>query len=79
MLHIQTTTKDVNTLVLDLTAAVERHKFGVLHIHDLQRTMRNKGIKFPQACRILEIIDRIVDRIRFLPIPGTKKPPITSG
>ncbi len=55
MLHIQTTTKDVHTLVLDLTAAVERHKFGVLHVHDLQTTMRNKGIDFPETCRILEI------------------------
>lgn len=55
MIHTQTTTKDIHLLVQDLTAAVERHKFGVLHTHDLQATMRNKGIDFSETCMILEI------------------------
>ncbi len=55
MIHIQNSNKDIHSLVQDLTAAVEKHKFGVLHIHDLQGTMRNKGIDFTNACRILEI------------------------
>lgn|SRR6185437_1886599 len=38
-----------------LQAAVQRHKFGVLHIHNLQETLKKKGVDFPNACQILEI------------------------
>ena len=41
--------------VADLQAAVQRHKFGVLHIHNLQETLKKKGVDFPNACQILEI------------------------
>ena len=64
MIHIQNSDKDIHLLVQDLTAAVERHKFGVLHIHDLQTTMRNKGIDFPETCTILEICNpRFADTV----------------
>ena len=55
MIHIKTTPKTVDTAVEDLTAAVEKHKFGVLHIHDLQATMKEKGVDFPHACQVLEV------------------------
>ena len=55
MIHIKTTPKTVDTAVEDLTAAVEKHKFGVLHMHDLQATMKKKGVDFPHACQILEV------------------------
>ena len=55
MIHIQTTTKNIDTIVQDLTAAVEEHKYGLLHAYDLQDTMRNKGVDFPHACRVLEV------------------------
>jgi uncharacterized protein (DUF302 family) len=32
-----------------------RSKFGVLHVHDLQKTLQEKGVDFPNACRILEV------------------------
>ena len=38
-----------------MQAAVQRHKFGVLHIHNLQETLKKKGVDFPNACQILEI------------------------
>ncbi len=34
---------------------MEKHKFGVLHIHDLQATMKKKGVDFPHACQVLEV------------------------
>jgi uncharacterized protein (DUF302 family) len=55
MLHILDSAKDVPTAARDLEAAVTRHKFGVLHVHDLQQKMRDKGVEFPHACRILEV------------------------
>jgi len=39
----------------DLQAAVARHKFGVLHVHDLGATLRGKGVDFAEECHILEV------------------------
>ena len=55
MLYIVETTKDVETAARDLEAAVKRNKFGVLHVHDLQKTLKEKGVDFPNACRILDV------------------------
>ncbi len=55
MKYIVETSKSVEQAVPDLQAAVTRHKFGVLHIHNLQETLRKKGVDFPNACQILEI------------------------
>jgi uncharacterized protein (DUF302 family) len=55
MLYVVETRKDVETAARDLEAAVKRNKFGVLHVHDLQRTLKEKGVDFPNACRILEV------------------------
>ncbi len=55
MLYVVETRKDVETAARDLEAAVKRNKFGVLHVHDLQKTLKEKGVDFPNACRILEV------------------------
>ena len=55
MLYVTDTPKDVATATRDLEEAVKRNKFGVLHVHDLQKTLREKGVDFPNACRILEV------------------------
>jgi uncharacterized protein (DUF302 family) len=39
----------------DLEAAVKRHNFGVLHIHDLGETLRSKGQSFDEQCRVFEV------------------------
>lgn len=53
--YIVETPKSVEQAVSDLEAAVQGHKFGVLHIHNLQETLTKKGVDFPHACQILEI------------------------
>ncbi len=55
MLYVVETNKDVETAVRDLEEAVRRNKFGVLHVHNLQHTLKEKGIDFPNACKILEV------------------------
>jgi len=55
MKYIVVTPKSVEQAVTDLQAAVQGHKFGVLHIHNLQETLKKKGVDFPNACQILEI------------------------
>jgi len=55
MKYIVETPKSVEQAVADLQVAVQGHKFGVLHIHNLQETLKKKGVDFPNACQILEI------------------------
>jgi len=55
MKYIVESNKSVEQAEADMRAAVQRHKFGVLHVHDLQETMKKKGVDFGNACRILEI------------------------
>jgi uncharacterized protein (DUF302 family) len=55
MKYIVETQKSVDQAEADLSAAVQRHKFGVLHTYNLQETMKKKGVEFENACRILEI------------------------
>ena len=55
MKYIVETQKSVEQAVADLQVAVQRHKFGVLHIHNLQETLKKKGVDFANACQILEI------------------------
>jgi uncharacterized protein (DUF302 family) len=55
MLYIVETRKDVETASRDLEEAVKRNKFGVLHVHNVQQTLKEKGVEFPNACRIFEV------------------------
>ena len=55
MKYIVETPKSVEQALADLQAAVQRHKFGVLHIHNLQETLKKTGVDLPNACQILEI------------------------
>ena len=38
-----------------LEAAIPAHGFGLLTIHDLANTLRGKGIRFREQCRIFEV------------------------
>jgi uncharacterized protein (DUF302 family) len=55
MLYVVETKKSFDVAVKDLEEAVRRNRFGVLHIHDLKGTLKEKGIDFPNACKILEV------------------------
>ncbi len=55
MLHIVESRKSLDQVAKDLEAAVTRHKFGVLGVHDLKATMANKGVAFNRECRIFEV------------------------
>ena len=55
MKYVVESQKSVDQAEADLSAAVQRHNFGVLHVHNLQETMKKKGVDFQNACRILEI------------------------
>ena len=44
MYYISGTEKSFDQAVADLDAAVRKHGFGVLHVHDLGGTLRSKGV-----------------------------------
>lgn len=55
MYYIVETEKSFDKASADLESAVKSNGFGVLHIHDLGNTLRNKGIAFDEQCKIFEI------------------------
>jgi len=55
MYYIVTTEKSFDAAAADLDAAVKRHGFGVLHVHDLGSTLRSKGIEFAEQCKVFEV------------------------
>jgi uncharacterized protein (DUF302 family) len=55
MYYIVETAKSFDQASEDLDAAVKRHGFGVLHVHDLGATLRSKGIEFEDQCKVFEV------------------------
>jgi uncharacterized protein (DUF302 family) len=55
MLHIVQSSKPLDQVAKDLEAAVSRHRFGVLGVHDLKAKMAEKGVPFARECRIFEV------------------------
>ena len=55
MQYVVETSKSVEQASADLEAAVKKHDFGVLHVHNLRETLKKKGFDLPNECRILEV------------------------
>ncbi len=55
MYYLVETGKSFDQAATDLEQAVKRLGFGVLHIHDLAATLRNKGIAFAEQCKVFEV------------------------
>lgn len=55
MYYIVDSAKPWAQAVDDLDAAIRRHQFGVLHVHDLGNTLRSKGQAFAGECKIFEV------------------------
>ncbi len=55
MFYTVDTTKSFEQAAADLDAAVKRHGFGVLHVHDIGNTLRSKGLSFTENCRVFEV------------------------
>ncbi len=55
MYYIVKSKKSLAQAADDLEAAVKRHGFGVLHVHDVGATLRGKGVEFAEECRVFEV------------------------
>jgi len=47
--------KSLSQVTRDLEAAAQRHKFGVMAVHNLKDKMREKGVDFERDCLIYEV------------------------
>src|SRR5512147_1733433 len=55
MYYVVETNKSFSQASTDLSSAVVRLGFGVLHVHDLGTTLRSKGIAFNEECKVFEV------------------------
>ncbi|MFT5195338.1 MAG: hypothetical protein ACI85U_002358 [Candidatus Promineifilaceae bacterium] len=55
MYYIVETEKSFEQAVQDLDTEVKNLGFGVLHVHDLGQTLRNKGENFTENCKVFEV------------------------
>ena len=55
MYYVVESNKTFDQAAIDLEAAVKRHEFGLLHVHDLGNTLRSKGIAFAENCKVFEV------------------------
>ncbi len=76
MLFKVESSKNMESLCRDLEKAVVAHSFGVMMVHDLNETMRKKGVQFNRPCRIFEVcnphqarrvLEKNMDLSAFLP------------
>ncbi|HVB28233.1 MAG TPA: DUF302 domain-containing protein [Terriglobia bacterium] len=47
--------KSLSAVTRDLEAASQRHKFGIMGVHDLKAKMKEKGVEFDRDCLIFEV------------------------
>jgi uncharacterized protein (DUF302 family) len=70
------TSKDFDPVCRDLEKAVLKNQFGVMTVHNLNETMKKKGVDFGPPCRIFEVcnphqakkvLEKNMDLSSFLP------------
>ncbi len=59
MYYVVDTEKTFEQASVDLESEVKKLGFGVLHIHDLGKTLRSKGIDFKENCRVFEVCNPV--------------------
>lgn len=59
MYYLVASNKSFEQATTDLDAAVKRHGFGVLHVHDIGNTLRGKGVEFANQCRVFEVCNPV--------------------
>jgi len=56
---VVSTEKTFEQASADLEVEVSKLGFGVLHIHDLGKTLRSKGVEFEEDCRVFEVCNPV--------------------
>lgn len=50
-----TSTAPLDVVCRNLPEVAQRHRFGVLGVHDLKEKMTSKGVAFDRECRVFEV------------------------
>jgi uncharacterized protein (DUF302 family) len=59
MYYVVNTEKTFEQASADLDESVKSLGFGVLHIHNLGDTLRNKGVDFKENCNVFEVCNPV--------------------
>ena len=59
MYYIVESDKSFDQASADLDTAVKNNGFGVLHVHDIGNTLRNKGVAFEEQCKVFEVCNPV--------------------
>lgn len=60
MLYIEQSEKSVQEVVDKIQEVVSNYKFGVLHIHNINKTLNSKGFDFKNECQVLDVCNPTV-------------------
>ena len=55
MIYTKPSSRSIGEIEERLREAAQRHKFGVLHVLDIQQTLQSKGIELGRECRIYDV------------------------
>lgn len=55
MRFIESSAKTVERLLTDLRERIQANDFGIMNIHDLKSTLKNKGFDLANACYVLDV------------------------
>ncbi len=55
MLYRLHSRKNLAEVAQGLEAAAQKHKFGILGVHDLRAKLREKGVPFDRECQVFEV------------------------
>lgn len=55
MTYSKHSSRKLDELDARLRESAQRHKFGVLHVHDLAATLKGKGIELGHECRVYDV------------------------
>ena len=55
MIHKQSSSKPISEIDAGLRESAVRHKFGIIAVHDLQQTLKNKGVDLAHPCFVYEV------------------------
>ena len=55
MIHKEASRRGFDEIDQALRDSAARHKFGIITVHDLQQTLKNKGVELDKRCLVYEV------------------------
>lgn len=60
MQYMEVSNKSVQEVIDSLKEVTAKYKYGIQHIHNVQETLKSKGIDLENECQIVDICNPIV-------------------